>query len=138
MRRRRQPQRFTGKNGLAVPHDRRAQRDAIGQRGAAEKLDRGTNRAIDIAGEALPRAAARALRIREGERRMAALQPSKILGIEMAEAEDQLQQHRQQRQELRRAAEIRPPNGETAKHCRQHKRNFATLTTIPCRAKPRG
>jgi len=36
----------------------------------------------------------------------------------MHEAEDELEDHRQQRQELRRAAEMRPPDGKTTKHWR--------------------
>jgi len=49
---------------------------------------------------------------------LAALQRSENLAIEMPEAEDELEEHRQQRQELRRAAEMRPPDGKTTKHWR--------------------
>jgi hypothetical protein len=80
------------------------------------QLDRGTDRAVDIAGEPIPRTAARALRIRECQRLVAALQRREILAVEMAEAEDELHQHRQQRHELRRAAEACPPDGKTAEH----------------------
>jgi len=118
MRRRRQLQRLDGKNAAGVPNDRRTQSNAVGQRRAAEELDRRTDRAVDIAGEPLPGPAAGALRVRKCQRLMAALQRSENLAIEMPEAEDELEEHRQQRQELRRAAEMRPPDGKTTKHWR--------------------
>jgi hypothetical protein len=50
---------------------------------------------------------------------MAALQRRENQAVEKTEAEDELEQQRQQRHEWRRAAKPRPPLSETAKHRRQ-------------------
>jgi hypothetical protein len=136
MRRRRQSQRFKRKDDTVVRDNRRAQGNAVRQRRAAEQLDRRANRAVDIAGKSVPGATAGTLRIGDRDRLMIALEAGKILGIEMAEAEDELQHHREQRQKLWRAAEVRPSDGKAAKHRRQHKLKVVALTTAHSRAKP--
>jgi len=137
MRRRCETRRFEDRNAVDVPGNRRAQMGAVRQRRAAEELDRGTDRAVDIAGEPLPRSAAGCLRVRECQRLVAAPPCRENLAVEMAEAEDELNQNRKQRRELRRAAEPRPPDSETPKHRRQHRPKLAALTIAPYSAKPR-
>ncbi|HEY1503385.1 MAG TPA: hypothetical protein VGF92_03745 [Stellaceae bacterium] len=112
MRRRYQPQRLASNDDARMVHPRQAQRRRIKEYCVGELLDGGTDRTIDIAAEKLACSSARGLRLRESERLRSTLKCCEILGMEMAEADDELDKHCQQRQKIRRAARTAPPDNE--------------------------
>ena len=95
---------------------RHRQADAIGQRRAAEKRNGCADGAVGIADKAVAEPATGAVGRRDRRRAMALQQRSEILRMDMAVAGDELNHHRQQREPLRRAAEVSPPDGDTIKH----------------------
>lgn len=104
---------------------------AFGQSRAAKHGDRCADRAVNVARRPRAAAAAESLSRSERQRSMAACEKIEIVRIEMAEARDELDKHRQQREPFWRAVQAGPPVDEASKHRGRDKRKAAAVTRRP-------